>query len=403
MSGSPETTQEQCREPVATGCSSRQRCVQIRWLIAGAVFGALFPLIGWLAATATADGAGLGAAHRSQPVLYIVDLAPFVLGMTGYAIGQFHARLIKIRHSIEHTVQTRTTELQQALNELSTTQAELLNAQKLEAIGGLAAGIAHEINTPIQYVSDNTRFVEESLSELLEVASAASHLADAVRDVSEVAGLVEAYNEVAGQADIEFLSEEIPGALEESLEGIDQVAAIVKALKSFAHPGSEDRAEEDLNEIIRTTVAVARNEWKYVAEMDLGDLDANVPKVPILSGPLKQVLLNMIVNAAQAIEDVVGTSGEKGTIYISTRVEGDHAVVDVRDTGTGIPEEIQDRILEPFFTTKDVGRGSGQGLAIAQSIVDKHGGKLLIASVPGHGATFTIKLPMTNTLAVAGA
>lgn len=393
------STAETCPEPATKSCSNRQRCVQTRWLLAGTLFGALFPLIGWLAATASETVDGISQAHRAQPVLYIVDLAPFILGLTGYAIGHFHSRLIEIRHSIEQTVRTRTAELQQAMNELSTTQAELLNAQKLEAIGGLAAGIAHEINTPIQYVSDNTRFVEESLNGLLEVATAASHLADAVRDVSELAGLVEVYNDVAGQADIDFLTEEIPGALEESLEGIDQVSSIVKALKSFAHPGSDSRAEADLNEIVSTTVAVARNEWKYVAEMDLSNLDADLPQVPMLAGPLKQVILNMIVNAAQAIEDVVGSTGEKGTISISTRVDGGYAAIEIGDSGSGIPEEIQDRILEPFFTTKDVGKGSGQGLAIAQSIVEKHDGKLAIESSPGMGAKFTIMLPLAKQLA----
>jgi signal transduction histidine kinase len=349
-----------------------------------------------LLAAASADGVNsLLAAHRSQPVLYIVDLAPFVLGLTGFAIGHFHARIIKIRHSIEQTVQIRTAELQDALHELSATQMELLNAQKLEAIGGLAAGIAHEINTPIQYVSDNTHFVEESLTGLLDVASAASHLADAVRDVSEVAGLVEAYNDVAGKADIEFLSEEIPGAIEESLEGIDQVASIVKALKSFAHPGSSVKTEEDLNEIITTTAAIARNEWKYVADMDLDGLDSTLPKVPVLSGPLKQVILNMIVNASQAIGETAD-DGEKGLISISTGIEDDHAIIRISDTGGGIPESIQDRILEPFFTTKDVGKGSGQGLAIAQSIVEKHEGALSFQSSPGSGTTFSVALPLAK-------
>ena len=387
------TEDKRDRRSEAPSCS-RQRCVQMRWLIAGTLFGALFPLIGWFAATSVAGVDGISHAHRSQPVLYIVDLAPLVLGLTGYAIGHFHARLIRIRHSIEHTVQTRTAELRVALDELSSTQTELLNAQKLEAIGGLAAGIAHEINTPIQYVSDNTRFVEESLSGLLEVTSAASRLAEAVRDVSEVAGLAEVYDDVAGRADVDFLSEEIPGAIEESLEGIDQVTSIVKALKSFSHPGSEAKEPTDLNEVITTTVAVARNEWRYVAEMDLSSLDPGLPKVPVHSGPLKQVLLNMIVNAAQAIEQVATDDDNKGTISVATRVEGEHAAIEIADTGCGIPKEIQDRILEPFFTTKDVGKGSGQGLAIAQSMIDNHGGALLIESSPGGGATFTIKLPL---------
>ncbi|MDJ0498701.1 MAG: ATP-binding protein [Acidimicrobiia bacterium] len=380
--------------------ADRDRLIRVRWLIAGILFGVVFPLVGWL--VAGAGTAGVRAAHRSQPVLYIVDLAPAVLGLTGYAIGHFHAHLVRIRQSIEHNVQNRTAELQQALDELSAAQTELVNAQKLEAIGGLAAGIAHEINTPIQYVSDNTRFVEESLGDLLAVATAAADLADAVRDVSEVAGLVTAYNEVAGEADVEFLSEEVPGAIADSLEGIEQVASIVKALKSFAHPGSDEKLAEDLNELITTTCAVARNEWKYVAEMDLSGLDPELPKVPLLAGPLKQVLLNMIVNAAQAIEDTV-ENGDKGTISISTRTEGDSAIIEISDTGCGIPADVQNRILEPFFTTKEVGRGSGQGLAIAQSIVvDKHGGKLSFDSAPGAGTTFRIELPLAQELATAG-
>ena len=375
--------------------------MQMRWLLAGASFGALFPLTGWFVAASGAAVAGIAGAHRAQPVLYIVDLAPFVLGVTGYAIGHFHARLLRIRQSIEHTVRARTAELQLALEELSATQAELLSAQKLEAIGGLAAGIAHEINTPIQYVGDNTRFVEDSLTQLLDVTAAASRLADAVRDVGEAAGVVEAFRHAAEEADMEFLSAELPSAIAESLHGIDQVASIVQALKSFAHPGSEEKAPADLNEIITTTAAVARNEWKYVAEMDLSGLDPALPHVPVLSGPLKQVLLNMIVNAAQAIEETIDESAGKGRIAITTSAEGGFAIIHIADTGGGIPEEIQPRILEPFFTTKEVGKGSGQGLAIARSIVDKHGGSLRFTSVLGTGATFTIMLPLQSDLATA--
>ena len=397
-----QPTEKTCPAPPTEkrDCAIRRNCVQIRWMLAGVVFGIAFPLVGWLAAGAASRG--VGAAHASQPVLYIVDLAPFVLGLTGYGIGHFHARLIKIRRSIEQQVTERTAELQEALNELSSTQAELLNAQKLEALGGLAAGIAHEINTPIQYVSDNTRFVEESLRDLLALADASSHLADAVRDVSEVAGLVDSYNDIAGKADIEFLSEEVPGALEESLEGIEQVSSIVKALKSFAHPGSDSKTEDDLNEIITTTVAVTRNEWKYVAEMDLDGLDPELPRVPVMAGPLKQVLLNMIVNAAQAIEELGEDSEVKGTILIATSQNDDSVVIAISDNGAGIPESIRDRILEPFFTTKDVGKGSGQGLAIAQSIiVDKHGGSLRFESSPGQGTTFFIELPLATEMVPA--
>ena len=218
--------------------------------------------------------------------------------------------------------------------------------------------------------------------------------------VSEVAGIVEAYNAVADQADVEFLSEEVPGAIEESLEGIGQVASIVKALKSFAHPGSTEKVEEDLNELITVTCAVARGEWKNVAEMDLSGLDSRIPKVPILAGPIKQVVLNVVVNAAHAIEERI-TPGERGAIRVSTFVQDDDVVIKIADDGAGIPASIQDRILEPFFTTKDVGKGSGQGLAIAHSVIEEHGGNLSFESTPGEGTTFLIALPFVSSEAPA--
>lgn len=391
----PESSEEVCVSE-ETKCSNRERCIRVRWLLGGTAFGILFPLIGWLVASSSSADSSVAGFHRDQPVLYIVDLAPFILGLTGYGLGVFHARLIRIRHSIEETVKSRTSELQRALHDLSATQAELLNSQKMEAIGGLAAGIAHEINTPIQYVSDNTRFVEESLAGLIDVTTAAGSLLDAVRDVAEVAGLVEVYEAAAQDSDLEFLSEEIPAALQESLEGIGQVATIVQALKSFAHPGSAEKSPTDLSEIITSTTAISRNEWRYVADLNLDGLDPKLGMVPALAGPLKQVILNMIVNAAHAIEPVNDKSGNKGLISISTESDDTHAMIHITDTGTGIPDEIRDRILEPFFTTKDVGKGSGQGLAIAQSIIDKHDGVLLIDSELGKGTTFTIKLPLAT-------
>ncbi|MDJ0962217.1 MAG: HAMP domain-containing sensor histidine kinase [Acidimicrobiia bacterium] len=376
-------------------CEQLARSTRLRWLIGGIAFGAMFPAIGWLFAGGHTLS-GIAEGHRTQPVLYIVDLAPIVLGATGYGIGVFHSRLIRIRHSIEDVVRARTAELQQALTDLSNTQAELLSAQKLEAIGGLAAGIAHEINTPIQYVSDNTRFIEESVSGLLDVASAATSLVETVQDIGQAAGHVEKFQQAAEDADIEFLTDEVPQALADSLIGLEQVARIVRALKSFAHPGSEDKAPGDLNDIIATTAAVSRNEWKYVAELELDGLDPNLPHVPVLAGPLKQVILNTVVNAAHAIETVQEQTGEMGTIRITTRVDGEVAEIAIADTGAGIPEEVRDRIFEPFFTTKGVGKGSGQGLPIAKSIVEKHGGTFTFESEIGKGTTFFIRLPLAD-------
>ncbi len=378
------------RAASGSSCTDLERCVRLRWTAAGVIFGATFPLVGWWVAGGVLQG------HLDQPVLYIVDLAPFVLGLTGFAIGAFHARLIRIRHSIEDTVRARTAELEHALTDLSNTQAELLNAQKLEAIGGLAAGIAHEINTPIQYVGDNTRFIEESMTGLLAVAEAAGALVASVQDVEQLAGPVAQLQQATADVDIGFLADEVPAALTDSLNGIDQVAQIVRALKSFAHPGGEDKSPTDLNELIETTAAVSRNEWKYVADLDLDGLDPDLPPVPVLAGPLKQVLLNLIVNAAHAIEPRQKETGEKGSITVTTTIEGDGAVIAVADNGGGMPDEIRDRVWEPFFTTKEVGRGSGQGLAIARSIVEKHGGAIRFDTEVGVGTTFTIRLPIED-------
>lgn len=366
-----------------------ERSVRLRWTAAGVIFGATFPILGWL----VAGGAAIG--HREQPVLYIVDLAPFVLGFTGFAIGAFHARLIRIRQSIEETVRTRTAELEQALSDLSLTQAELLSAQKLEAIGGLAAGIAHEINTPIQYVGDNTRFIEDSMAGLLAVAEAAGALVASVQDVEQIAGPVARLRQATEDVDIGFLADEVPAALTDSRNGIDQVAQIVRALKSFAHPGAAEKSPTDINELIETTVAVSRSEWKHVADVDLDGLDRGLAQVPVLAGPLKQVLLNLIVNAAHAIEERKET-GEMGSITVTTSAVAGRAVLTLADTGGGMPEEIRDRVWEPFFTTKEVGRGSGQGLAIARSIIHKHGGSIEFDTEPGVGTTFTIRLPITD-------
>jgi C4-dicarboxylate-specific signal transduction histidine kinase len=370
-----------------------ERVIQLRWLAAGVLFGAMFPLLGWLMAMSADGVSGVQAAHEAQPVLYIVDLAPLVLGLTGLDIGMFHSRLVRIRHSIELTVTERTADLQRALNDLSTAQAEFLSAQKLEAIGGLAAGIAHEINTPIQYVGDNTKFVEESLHSLLSVVSASARLA-AASEAHDVSGLIEAYESAARDAEIDYLATEVPNAIKESLDGIEQVAAIVRALKSFAHPGTDRKSPSDLNEMITDTVAVARGEWKTAAEMDLNGLDPELPLVPVLAGPLKQVLLNMVINAAHAIEDAFAASGGKGQITIATAAAGGFAEIAIADNGGGIPPEIRDRIFEPFFTTKTVGKGSGQGLAIAQSIIGNHDGTLTFETEVGTSTVFKIRLPI---------
>ena len=197
-----------------------------------------------------------------------------------------------------------------------------------------------------------------------------------------------------GEADFDYLKEEIPRALNQSLEGVDRVAKIVRAMKEFSHPAREKTAT-DLNRAIQSTITVASNEWKYVAELDM-DLDANLPAVHCSPAEFNQVVLNIVVNAAHAISDVVGDGGKgKGKIRVKTRPDGEWAVIEISDTGAGMPPHVQQRIFEPFFTTKEVGKGTGQGLAIAHNvIVDKHGGTIKVTSAPGKGTTFIIRLPI---------
>ncbi len=272
-------------------------------------------------------------------------------------------------------------------------QAQLVQAQKLESLGQLSAGIAHEINTPTQYVGDNIRFLEDGFREIMAALREHGRLIEAVKEQSVTEGLLREIGEAFEAVDLDYLRKEIPAAISQSLEGVERVSEIVRAMKQFSHPGGEEKTPADINGAISSTVTVARNEWKYVAEMET-DFDENLPPVPVLLGDFNQVILNIIVNAAQAIGERNG-DGEKGMISISTRPNGDWAEVRIRDTGGGIPDEIADRIFDPFFTTKEVGKGTGQGLAISHSvIVEKHGGTIDFETEPGVGTTFILRLPL---------
>jgi two-component system, NtrC family, sensor kinase len=287
------------------------------------------------------------------------------------------------------------TERKQVEQERAIMEIQLQQALKLEAVGRLAAGIAHEINTPTQYVSDNTRFLEWSFVELLKVIQAFEALFRTSKQGRPSPEQIAYVESACEQADVNYLSEEIPKAITQSLEGLGRVAAIVKAMKEFSHPSSEEKQSVDLNHLIDSTLTITRNEWKYVADV-VRDFDRGLPPVPCLPGEFNQVILNLVVNAAHAIADVVdqGRNG-KGVITVSTRKEGPWAVVRVEDTGGGIADAIREKIFEPFFTTKEVGKGTGQGLTIARSvIVGKHGGKIDFESTTGKGTTFIIHLPL---------
>jgi PAS domain S-box-containing protein len=281
------------------------------------------------------------------------------------------------------------------ITERKNLEKHLTQAQKLRSIGQLSSGIAHEINTPTQYVGDNTRFLQDAFADLMDVLAQQAGLLRAARSGPVGPEVIRAVDEAIRQADLDYLTSEIPLAIGHTLEGIDRIAKIVRAMKEFAHPGREDKVAADLNKIIETTLTVARNEWKYVADL-VTDFDRSLPEVPCHPGEINQVILNLVVNAAHAVEDQIKQGRiTKGVITVATRRKDDWAEIQISDTGGGIPEEIQPRIFDPFFTTKEPGRGTGQGLAICHPvIVDKHGGRIFFESEVGRGTTFTINLPL---------
>ena len=271
---------------------------------------------------------------------------------------------------------------------------QLLQAQKLESVGQLAAGIAHEINTPVQYIGDNVRFLRDSFDSLVTLNGMYHLLLERACDGTLNAALLEQVSAAVQKADVDYILEEIPKAFTQTLEGVSRVAGLVGAMKEFSHPGTGEKVPLNLNHAIENTVTVTRNEWKYVAEMKL-DLEADLPLVSCLPGAFNQVILNLIINAAHAIADVVqaGTI-TKGLISIETRSIGAGVEIRIQDNGGGIPEAIRTRIFDPFFTTKEIGKGTGQGLAIARSVVvDKHQGSIDIETEAGRGTTFVIRLP----------
>lgn len=286
----------------------------------------------------------------------------------------------------------------QDVTELRTTQTEYMAAQRLAAVGTLAAGVAHEINTPVQFVSDSIHFLHEALGDvfgLVERLLRVKELAAAGSAGSELQEAIRTAAAAEDEADLEYLQENVPNAFERCVEGIGRVGNIVRSMKEFAHPAQIEMAPADLNRAIQNTLTIASNEYKYVAnlETDLGDL----PPVTCNVNDINQVVLNLIVNAAHAIGDVVKHTSEKGTLRVRTRRDGDHAVIMIGDTGSGIPDSIAERVFEPFFTTKEVGRGTGQGLALSwRLITDKHGGELSFETQSGQGTTFHVRLPITG-------
>jgi PAS domain S-box-containing protein len=267
------------------------------------------------------------------------------------------------------------------ITERKVAEQNLAASEHLESIGRLAAGVAHEINTPIQYLNDSVYFIRDAMQDLL---AHNAKLAAALPVPPEP------------DEDIEDLKRELPPALDRVVDGLARIAEIVRSMKEFSHVDQREMSRIDLNRAINSTLVIARSEYKYVADLhtDFHDL----PQVTCHGGQVNQVVLNLVVNAAHAIADRNKASGttEKGLITVTTRIEDGFAVISIGDTGGGIPDAIRKRIFEPFFTTKEVGRGTGQGLSIAHNVIKAHGGKLDFETEIGKGTTFNVRLPLDD-------
>jgi len=274
-------------------------------------------------------------------------------------------------------------------------ESRLLQAQKLEAIGQLAAGIAHEINTPTQYIHANIEFLEETFGKLGQATRQLPELLQSIKSGAPLEPVIQESEKALEEAGIDYMAEEVADAIRGSLDGVSRISKIVDSMRYFAHPGTEERSVIDVNQALENAVTVSRNEWKYWADLDT-DLDPSLPSLSGFAAQLNQALLNIIINAAQAIGGKLGENPkEKGKISISTSRQDQWIEIRISDTGPGIPEEIRSRIFDPFFTTKEVGKGTGQGLALVHSvIVDKHGGTIDVETEVGQGTTFIARLPV---------
>ena len=349
------------------------------------------------------DAATLGGFERDEVLAIPGPLSPkeleLVLALAARCSGR--AREAEARaQDVEEEARRRTTELEQANSRLleerrekDRIEVELRHASKLQAVGQLASGIAHEINTPIQYVGDSLTFVSSAFEDIQRLLSGLKAL------LTNAAGgdptMLQALADVYEDCDWSYLEENVPKAIDRTFDGIERVATIVRAMKDFGHPDCAEMTPADINKALWTTMTVARNEYKYVA--DIAFEPGDIPSVTCLIGDLNQVFLNLLVNAAHAIADKTEGAAERGKISVRTYAESDSVIIEIEDSGVGIPDDVRERIFEPFFTTKEVGRGTGQGLSLARSIVvERHQGSLTFDSNPGVGTTFFVRLPVCS-------
>ncbi len=277
-------------------------------------------------------------------------------------------------------------------------EEQLARGRKLEAIGQLAAGLAHEINTPLQYIGDNLKFARDAIPSLLSLIDDFHKLLDVGRQLSAEA--VAAIHRQEEDIDLPYLHESLECALVRGLDGLEHIARIVHAMKTFENVGRQSRALVDLTSIVENATIVATRSWSGFADVSMR-LAPDLPLVPCIAGEIAQVVLNLVINAAQAIAEKVGGSGRKGQITVETLHKSLDNVVEIRvvDDGVGIPETIRGRVFDPFFTTRPVGQGGGQGLAqVHSAVVRLHGGSVHFDSSEGKGTTFVVRLPLGDAI-----
>lgn len=277
-------------------------------------------------------------------------------------------------------------------------QAKMLHTQKLESVGELAAGIAHEINTPIQYIGTNLSFLEEAFNDITTLIERYNALLAAVKRREHTEQQIEEVEACREEIDLDYLVGEFPQAIHQANDGVKRVSKLVTAMKDFSHPGSKDKEPANINKIIETTVQIARNEWKYCSDVGL-TLAEDLPLVHCHPSDIGQVVLNLLLNAAHSIKERLekAPNSAKGSIVIRTAASEQDVMMTITDNGCGIAENILNKIFDPFFTTKEVGKGTGQGLAIARNVIlNKHDGDIKVTSKAGLGSTFTIHLPRTR-------
>ena len=261
----------------------------------------------------------------------------------------------------------------------------------MESVGQLAAGIAHEINTPIQFIGNNVQFLQGAFDDIGGLLDLYEKLTVAIKDQAETTEIVAQIEQQSELADLPFLREEFPGAIEQTMEGTERVATIVRAMKEFSQPASNSKTSVDINRAIENAVAISINNYRDIASIEL-NLEPTLGSISCLSAEMNQAILNVLSNAAEAIAD--SKEGQKGLIQVSTSSKETELEMRFQDNGPGIPADIQDRIFDPFFTTKEVGKGTGQGLAFVYDlVVNKHGGTIYAVSPPEGGTTFVIRLP----------